>query len=162
MEYRMFRVLRNFLTDEDLKELKRASAECLHTSRYIQKDRLTPVQKKLVKLSEEYVGDIDLLGVEQWAFHNFYTNLPFLHQDKDERLYEVEQELSFPACSCVLYLQIEDLEGGNLKIGEEEIVPETGTVVLLKPEVWHEITPCTGGTRHSINYNLWDKPLYSS
>jgi len=71
-------------------------------------------------------------------------------------------ELSFPICSCVIYLAIENLVGAELEIGDTKIVPEAGMLVLIAPEVWHKVTNIVSGKRHSLNYNFWNKPLYSS
>ena len=98
--------------------------------------------------------------------------MPCIHQDKDEELFDEDKtNISYPIGSCVLYLSVEDMEGGRLFVGEvggeepeelndEYIVPKSGMLVLMVPELWHRVEQVTKGKRHSINYNYWEKPVH--
>lgn len=162
MDRGMYRVIKKFLTEEEILYLKRVSLSCLDNSTFIPVDSMSKIHLKVLTQAQEFTKIKPLIGVEQWSFHADYTELPDWHQDRDEELFNKTEKLSFPACSCVLYLDINKLKGGSLELKDKVIVPETGMLVLLKPAVWHKVSQYTSGKRHSINYNFWDKPLYSS
>ena len=162
MDRRMFRVIENFFTVEELQELKFMSVSCLNKSTYIDSARYTKIHKKTLEAVENFIGNKSTLGVEQWAFHSQLTPLPDLHQDRDEELFDKTGRLSFPMCSCVLYLSVEGLKGANLEIEDAIITPKTGMLVLIGPAVWHKVSVFVEGKRHSLNYNFWNKPLYNS
>ena len=86
------------------------------------------------------------------------------HEDKDEKLYAETGEVSYPICSAILYLRIENLVGAKLRIVRDniEIEPKPGMLVLLAPGVTHSITEYSQGTRISLNLNIWDRPLNKS
>ena len=131
-------------------------------SKYVPKEKYTYIHNKLLEQVEDFIGSKKTIGVEQWSFHSELTLLPGLHQDRDESLFDKTGELSFPMCSCIAYLSVEDLEGANLQIEDNIIVPKTGMLVLIAPGVWHKVSDYKKGKRLSINYNFWDKPLYNS
>lgn len=160
----MYRVIENFLTPTELQTLKLESVKCATSTQVVYADHFRELHLKALCAVAGFLDDSELepMLVEEWSFHSDYTLLPTIHQDKDEGLFTATGELSFPACSCVLYLNIKDLEGGRLVIGENTVVPQTGMLVLLAPEIWHEVEAITSGVRHSINYNFWNIPLYSS
>lgn len=162
MDRRMFRVIENFFTEDELNTLKKVSSNCLYESPYIPAEFFSKEHKKALEACFSFVEPEVVVGVEQWAFHTDFTPLPDKHQDRDEELFEKTGELSFPVCSCVVYLAIEDLVGAELEIGDTKIIPETGMLVLIAPEVWHRVTNIVSGKRHSLNYNFWNKPIYSS
>ena len=158
----MFRIRKNFLTKEEILYLKKVSLSCLDASRFVPLDSMTDTHNKVLKEVQNFVSIPNLVGVEEWSLHADYNQLPDWHQDRDEELFSRTNKLSFPRCSCILYLDISNLKGANLEVDNTVIVPETGMLVLLESEVWHRVTPYEKGKRHSINYNFWDKPLYSS
>lgn len=162
MGRRMFRVIENFFTVQELMTLKPLSSKCLNMSNYVAKEKYNHIHKKILEQVEDFTGSKETLGVEQWAFHSELTQLPDLHQDRDEELFDKTGELSFPMCSCVAYLSVENLKGANLEIGESIIVPKTGMLILIAPRVWHRVSEYVSGKRHSLNYNFWNKPIYSS
>lgn len=162
MDSGMYRVVKNFLTDEEILYLKQVSISCLDRSRFISSENMTTIHKKVLDTAQNFTEIQKPVGVEEWSFHADYNQLPDWHQDRDEELFNKTEKLSFPACSCVLYLDIDKLEGGSLELKDKVIIPETGMLVLLKPAVWHKVSNYVSGKRHSINYNFWDKPLYSS
>lgn len=160
----MYRVIENFLTPTELQILKLESVKCATSTQVVYGDLFRELHLKALCAVADFLDDPELepMLVEEWSFHSDYTLLPTIHQDKDEGLFTATGELSFPICSCVLYLNIKDLEGGRLVIGENTVVPQTGMLVLLAPEIWHEVEAITSGVRHSMNYNFWNIPLYSS
>jgi len=158
----MFRVIENFFTVQELMTLKLLSSKCLNMSNYVAKEKYNHIHEKILEQVEDFTGSKETLGVEQWAFHSELTQLPDLHQDRDEELFDKTGELSFPMCSCVAYLSVENLKGANLEIGDNIIVPKTGMLILIAPEVWHRVSEYVSGKRHSLNYNFWNKTIYSS
>lgn len=160
----MYRVVENFFTPSELQILKMESAKCADAPKSVYSQEFRELHLKTLCAVADFLDDPDIapLLVEEWSFHSDYTTLPALHQDRDEALFTTTGELSFPVCSCVLYLNIKDLEGGKLVVGEATVVPQTGMLVLIAPEVWHEVEAITSGVRHSINYNFWDVPLFNS
>jgi len=162
MDRRMFRVIENFFTVQELMTLKLFSSKCLNMSKYVAKENYNYIHEKILEQVEDFIGNEETLGVEQWAFHSELTQLPDLHQDRDEELFDRTGKLSFPMCSCVAYLSVENLKGANLEIGEDAVSPKTGMLVLIAPGVWHKVSEYVSGKRHSLNYNFWNKPLYNS
>lgn len=158
----MFRVIKNFFTEDELNILKQVSSNCLHDSDFIPTDLFSKEHIKALDACFSFVEETKVVGVEQWSFHTDFTLLPDKHQDRDEELFEKTGKLSFPLCSCVIYLSVEELVGAELEIGDTKIVPEPGMLVLIAPKVWHRVADIVSGKRHSLNYNFWDKPLYSS
>lgn len=160
----MYRVIENFFTPTELQILKLESVKCAARTQLTYSQYFRELHLKALTAVADFLDEphLDPLLVEEWSFHSDYTPLPAIHQDKDEELFTTTGELSFPLCSCVLYLNIKDLEGGKLVIGEDTVVPQTGMLVLLAPEVWHEVEAITSGVRHSINYNFWNEPLFNS
>lgn len=160
----MYRVIENFFTPTELQILKLESVKCAARTQITYSQYFRELHLKALTAVADFLDEphLDPLLVEEWSFHSDYTPLPAIHQDKDEELFTTTGELSFPLCSCVLYLNIKDLEGGKLVIGEDTVVPQTGMLVLLAPEVWHEVEAITSGVRHSINYNFWNEPLFNS
>jgi len=158
----MYRVIKKFLTEEEILYLKRVSLSCLDKSTFIPADSMNKIHLKVLAQAQEFTRIKSTIGVEQWSFHADYNQLPDWHQDRDEELFNKTEKLSFPACSCVLYLDIDNLKGGSLELKDKVILPETGMLVLLESAVWHRVSNYISGKRHSINYNFWDKPLYSS
>ena len=86
------------------------------------------------------------------------------HYDKDEQL-AVSGVLSYPLCSTIYYIEVEDgLEGGNLLIRDPDtaerhtVKPVTNRLVVFGPAVMHYVQEFTG-RRHSFLCNPWDKLL---
>lgn len=158
----MYKLVENFLSEEEILHLKQVSISCLDRSTFTPLSQMTSLHQKVLEEARSFTEIPKVGGVEQWSFHADYNQLPDWHQDRDEELFNTTEELSFPLCSCILYLDIHKLEGANLEVGKKVIVPETGMLVLLKPAVWHRVSKYISGKRHSINYNFWDKPLYNS
>ena len=81
--------------------------------------------------------------------------------DKDEQLNGNKSILSFPLCSMVYYLIVENLEGGQLHVEDDIITPKTNRLVIFSPGKNHYVQPYTG-TRISMLVNPWDRVLNKS
>jgi len=141
-------------------------------------DKLTRAHKKIYDIVAESYDLKDCVLVEQWHNDPNYTFYPIEHIDKDEGLWREKEEVSLPICSAIVYILIKDLEGANLEISKDGIpikpkerpvfknidtvVPEQGSIVLLDPGVWHQVSNYEKGRRVTLILNFWDKPLYSS
>lgn len=115
--------------------------------------------KKLLEYAEDFTDVSNVIGAEEWSHNPSLGSLPEGHYDKDEDLYERTGELLYPVCSCIWYLNVKNLVGGNLIVEGKEIVPKTNKLVLLKPRTWHDISEYKRGTRVGLYVNFWDKAL---
>jgi hypothetical protein len=166
----MYKILPDFLTEEEILEVKRDTAQflgCCNKFTFIH--NMKPVQMRIFEEVQKFVSAEGLVGLEQWGFHSDYhgEELPTIHQDTDEELRAKTGITKYPLCSAVLYLDIQDLVGAELEIFEQskpatKIMPKTGMVVLIAPGTWHAIKDFKSGKRHSMNYNYWDYPLFTS
>jgi hypothetical protein len=166
----MYKILPNFLTQQEIFDVQRDTAGHFGScSKFTPTKRMHSVHNRVFEEVKKFVPAESLAGVEQWGFHSDYhgSQLPTTHQDTDEGLLEAKGITKYPLCSAILYLNIRDLIGASLEIYEQSkphtsIKPETGMVVLLAPGTWHAISAFQSGTRHSMNYNFWDVPLFNS
>lgn len=121
-------------------------------------------QKEILAHAVNYYDLSDMVGWEEWGHIAGIREFPESHQDKDEHLAAKTGEVRTPLCSCIYYHKVENLEGANLYLLEEDdesklvdvIEPKTNMLVLLDPGVWHGISPYISGTRSTININPWD------
>ena len=95
--------------------------------------------------------------IEEWSQNPKIIPLPREHYDKDEDWYEKTGELKFPLASCIIYIEVSELEGASLVLSEcnTTIKPRSNMIVMLRPGVLHKITTYKSGKRISINWNLW-------
>ena len=134
----MFRVIENFFTVQELMTLKLFSAKCLNMSKYVAEENYNYIHEKILEQVEDFIGNKETLGVEQWAFHSELTQLPDLHQDRDEELFDKTGTLSFPMCSCVAYLSVENLKNAPIDeiittdtLSQNGNIQELGNVKVL-------------------------------
>jgi hypothetical protein len=96
-----------------------------------------------------------MVGCEVWSH---YTTKPDWHFDKDENLHEKTGQLKYPICSIVFYPYIQNLIGGRLITGSEQITPRTNRLVLFSPGIYHTVEPFSG-ERLSVAINPWNYRL---
>ena len=108
----------------------------------------------LIQIASNFFGISSMVGCEIWAH---YGTRPEWHQDKDE-LAGKNGELKFPLCGIVYYPLIENLVGGRLLTGSEQIVPKTNRMVLFSPGILHTVEPYEGN-RMSVAINPWNYTL---
>lgn len=155
-----YKVIKNFLPKEDLFKLPLSKGFRLFKSTWFDFPFELNYHNFIIEEAKSFVNLDNIVGLEQWHHNPHFMPLPGEHYDKNEYLYATEEKLEFPLCSCILYMKIEDLVGSNLLIENEiELVPETNTLILMKPGVLHAVTDFTSGTRTSLNINPWDKKL---
>ena len=110
----------------------------------------------ILDIEGKYFNLSNAVGYEFWG-HN--GTKPEWHYDKDETLYKTKQQLVFPLCSTVYYLEASKLRGGELLIGNDlVVVPKTNRLVIFAPGIYHTVKPYEG-KRVSLLINPWSHPL---
>ena len=158
----MYKVLDNFLPSSTLSNLlKKVEKSEKNKCSWFEYPAALEYQQAILEEAAGYVSLSNCVGFEEWVHYPPFTQLPLYHYDKDEYLYEKRKALKFPLCSCILYLNIQDLKGAELYISDAGtvITPETNKLVLMQPGVLHTVFRYQTGTRVSININPWDYPL---
>ena len=130
----------------------------------IKNGQLKEYQKQILAHALNYYDLSDMVGFEEWGHVAGIRKFPESHQDKDEHLAAETGEVRTPLCSCIYYHKVENLEGADLYLLEEDdenkildiVKPQTNMLVLLDPGVWHGISTYVSGTRSTININPWD------
>ena len=113
----------------------------------------------MIGVANQFINLDSCVGYEFWTQKN--TRPSKWHQDKDEQLNGNKSILSFPLCSMVYYLIVENLEGGQLHVEDDIITPKTNRLVIFSPGKNHYVQPYTG-TRISMLVNPWDRVLNKS
>ena len=113
----------------------------------------------MIGVANQFINLDSCVGYEFWTQKN--TRPSKWHQDKDEQLNGNKSILSFPLCSMVYYLIVENLEGGQLHVEDDIITPKTNRLVIFSPGKYHYVEPYTG-TRISMLVNPWDRVLNKS
>ena len=157
-------IIDNFLPDDEFHShqsflLNKLDGKNVNVSWYsLHEDNVyRDICHKLLNLCSEYYNLSSCVGYEFWTQNN---SLPGgWHYDKDESLYNQTGELSFPICSIIFYLNIQDLNDGKLHLEDTIITPKNNRVIIFPPGVYHFVEDFTGG-RTSILVNPWDKFLY--
>ena len=110
----------------------------------------------ILDITKNYYDLSDVVGYEFWGHNGTRTGW---HQDKDEALIFKTGELRFPLCSTVYYLEVSDLEGGELVIDHDVVIkPKTNRLVIFPPAKFHGVNPFEG-KRVSLLINPWSHPL---
>jgi hypothetical protein len=95
---------------------------------------------------------------EYWTHVN--TKPSDVHQDKDEIAYLKKGISRFPTCSTVFYLEVENLQGGELVfMNGIEVRPVVNRLVIFNPGLEHYVRDFTGH-RVSVAVNPWSTKLY--
>lgn len=154
------KVLNNFLPQHELDKIPRYPGFNPFRHYWYDSPPQRGYQSAILEEASSFVDLSEIVGFEEWFHNPSLFSLPGKHYDKDEMLYNKTKVLSFPLCSCVFYMKVEDLNGANLEIeGERPIIPTPNTLVIFKPGVLHEVTPYRSGTRTSLNINPWNRLL---
>ena len=106
---------------------------------------------KIINIARPYFDLSSMIGIECWA-HFGKKSDP--HIDRDEDLFRKTGVVSTPLCSIVYYVDIQNLKGGSLLIGNNSIEPLSNRLVMFPPGMLHEVEPFTG-TRSVLSINPW-------
>ena len=101
------------------------------------------------------------VGFEVWTHNNSKPTADYdggWHYDKDEYRYGLNNILSFPICSCIFYVEVQNLEGGRLVIEDIKIIPRPNRLIIFGPGKKHYVEDFSG-VRYSININPWNRKL---
>lgn len=159
---KVWRTIDNFFTEEETyKIMYDQTFHKFTTQKFNIKKPLWYQSKIMMEIVDEFADLTNAVEIEQWPHDPNILPLPDEHYDKDEKVYTETEELKFPICSAIVYLQIKNLEGASLHLVRDnvDIIPETGKLVLLGPGVLHSVTPYISGKRISMNLNFWDYHL---
>lgn len=155
-----YKVIDHFLTEEEIICLKHHLKKDFLKYKWYDYPPKRMYQDKLLGAVAGFVNVEKIVGFEEWSHNPHWKPLPTWHLDKNEDKWESSKELELPICSCIYYLNIENLVGGNLLIKDKiEVVPKSNRLVLLKPGVWHAVDKVISGTRVSLNINPWEHTL---
>jgi hypothetical protein len=119
---------------------------------WIPKQEIPLVLGPLVKNAEKVFDLSGAAGFELWT-HN-HTR-PDWHFDKDEESYVAKKKLSFPICSMVYYVHIENVFGGELYFKDgTRILPKANRQIIFSPGLYHRVSAYQG-SRISLLLNPW-------
>ena len=120
------------------------------------KDICTP----FLQLANSYFDLSSCTGYDFWIQNNRRPSRR--HLDKDQQLLKEKGIYSFPICSIIYYISVdENLVGGKLDIEDDIIItPKTNRMIIFPPGRYHYVQPFQG-QRVSLLINPWDKSKYS-
>tara|TARA_B100000287_G_scaffold174771_1_gene164831 strand:- start:119 stop:610 length:492 start_codon:yes stop_codon:yes gene_type:complete len=114
--------------------------------------------REFIKLADNYYDLTSCVGYEFWTQNN--TRPDDWHIDKDDDL--AKQGISsYPLCSMVYYLLVDNLKGGQLHLEDDIITPKTDRLVIFPPGKFHTVKPFKG-KRVSLLVNPWNRSLNKS
>ena len=102
-------------------------------------------ERQLLDVASTLFNLTGIVGSEIWS--NVNSAVPHWHIDKDERHYNATGEFKFPLCTIVYYPHVKNLQGGRLKLYEDEsiiITPKQNMVVVFPSNIPHLVEPFTG------------------
>lgn len=105
-----------------------------------------------LKEASKYYNLSGMIGCEMWCHNN---TRPDWHYDKDEKLWQDNQEIKTPLCSIVYYGNINKLIGGKFITEDITIIPKTNRLVIFSPNIYHSVEEYSGD-RMAIAVNPWN------
>lgn len=145
----------NFFSPEEFNELRETYAtQSSMTSIWLPAEQLDGVLKKLLTFAKTKFRIGSLGGVEVWTHNN---TKPGVHVDKDEGLFNCSGQERFPLCSIVVYLTVNNVNGGVFECPGVSVAPIANRVLFFSPGLVHNVTDYTGD-RCCLAVNPWDYP----
>ena len=153
----MIIIVDNVFNPKELEEYKKfIKSTKIH--RWYHKDQIDKYSTKLIEIIDKYFNTLKVKGYEFWL-HNNTRPTEGWHYDKDEYSYETNKLLRYPLCSCIFYLEVENLKGGQLNLENEVLItPKENRIVMFNQGIHHYVEDFTG-TRFSININPWERKV---
>ena len=112
----------------------------------------------MINIASKYYNLSSSVGYEFWTRLN--TCVKGWHRDKDEKLFDEENILSFPICTMIYYPYVDNMKGGELLLGSDKILPKTNRLVIFGAGIPHNVEDFTGN-RISMMVNPWAKLITS-
>ena len=98
-------------------------------------------------------------AVEYWSNVMRPGEQLYVHQDKNEALFQMTGEVVTPIFSAVYYPHVVDVVGGELELPGTTILPRSNRAVVFTGHLQHRVSAVREGTRRSIVLNGWrDSP----
>ena len=113
---------------------------------------------KMIQIANEFYDLSSYVGYEFWTRLNRCVG--GWHRDKDEKLYDEKKILSYPLCTIIYYPHVHNMEGGELLLGDDKILPKTNRLVIFAPGIRHNVEDFTGD-RISMMINPWNRIFVS-
>ena len=110
--------------------------------------------EEIITASRKYVDYDNHVGYEM-RFNGGTINP---HRDKDEKLFDEKNILSFPLCTIIYYPHVDNMKGGELLLGNDKILPRTNRMVIFASGISHNVENFTGD-RISMMVNPWAKSI---
>ena len=161
----MIAILDNVLSDKDFSGFKEAASifntvnpEGLWFEVGVYED---PYIKILLEIANNYFDLTKVRGYEVWTHNNTKPTADMdggCHYDKDEYRWATNKVLSFPVCSLVFYLKVDNVVNGNLIVKDISIAPRMNRLVIFGPGTKHRVEDFVGD-RFSISINPWNRLL---
>ena len=111
----------------------------------------------MIEIAKQFYDLSSSVGYEFWTRLNRCVG--GWHCDKDERLYDEQKIVRYPLCTIIYYPHV-DMEGGELLLDGDKILPKTNRLVIFAPGIPHNVEDFTG-ERISMMVNPWNRIFVS-
>lgn len=112
----------------------------------------------LINVARRYYNLDNCSGYEFWLHNNSRPSK--WHIDKDERMKHEKGILSFPLCTMVYYIFLDNVTDGKLELRDVIIEPKNNRLIMFPSGIEHYVQPFSG-KRVSLVVNPWDGSKYS-
>ena len=109
-----------------------------------------------VELVDKMGTDLSVVNAARVSYAKYKDSF----EDKDEKLFDEKNILSFPLCTIIYYPHVDNLKGGELLLGNDKILPKTNRMVIFASGISHNVENFTGD-RISMMVNPWAKSITS-
>ena len=97
---------------------------------------------QMINMASQMYDFTSCIGYEFWTRLN--TCVEGWHRDRDEKLYERENVLSYPLCTILYYPHVKNLTGGQLLLEDDIIMPRTNRMIIFSSGMSHNVRDFTG------------------
>ena len=113
--------------------------------------------KPLINIASKYYNFNKCLGYEVWSHANSQPKGWFV--EKDDTLPD-NKKFKYPICSILYYLIADDVDGGELNLENEIVIPpQNNRLVLFDPGFMQMFNLQYSGSLITIHINPWDKKI---
>jgi len=111
----------------------------------------------LISIAQKYYDLSKCNGYEFWLNNNSRSSK--WHIDKDERMKHEKGILSYPLCTMVYYIIVDNVVDGKLEMRDVIIEPKNNRLIMFPSGIEHYVQPFSGN-RASLVVNPWDGSKY--